>query len=148
MSNKQSKRTRNVAKDLTAELLSNHINPRLDAIEDFCQKNLTQQNERSKNIQGWIVRTVQFDIANQLHNMQITMDAFINVLTAEGIAVADLDKKIDAQKVVVSARLQAAAEERMKQAMAEKEAATPSEPEPDTSDKQGEPEPETVASAE
>lgn len=127
MGSKQEKRTRNVAKDLMQEVVDNHLNPRLDSIEKFCQDSLNAQNERAKAVQGFVVREVQFKIANQLHNMQITMDAFVEVMAESGLTIADLASKIDSKKVEVAERMQKAAEEEMKSRL-EGEATSAAEP--------------------
>ena len=44
---KQDKRIRNTAKDLFKQVTEEHLNPRLDQIEAFCQKSLKEQNDRS-----------------------------------------------------------------------------------------------------
>lgn len=105
-------------------------NARLDKIEEFVKKSLGEQGERSKVIHGFIVREVQYNIANQLWNMNVTMDAFLEVIQ-DHVKIEGFGEKLDAKKQEIQDRKQKEAEarmaERMQQEAAEKKEQPPVE---------------------
>lgn len=85
--------------------LNDTMTGRLDNIEDFCRKNLSQQDERAKNILGYILNEVKVGISSQLHDMRIEMIAQREILF-EKIGITDnLDALLTAKKAEVQERL-------------------------------------------
>lgn len=99
------------------------MNERLDKIEEFCRKNLKEQNDRSRAIQGFLMQTVQHNMDNQLHNMYVTMLAWQEVMAEKLGASEEFNKQIDERKKAIAERLQKEHEEKMQKAIEEKKAA-------------------------
>lgn len=79
---------RQVVQEILQEVLSEELvaalekkltetqNIRLTAVEDFVKPEIEKMNKRSKEIHGYLVREVAVNIANKLHNSNITMLAW------------------------------------------------------------------------
>lgn len=93
------------------------LDERLTVIDDYVRKELNRQDSRAKAIQGFVVREVQFNISNQLHNAHVTMLAWQEVMqerlekTASPELSAlfsseEMNKAVDEKKLAVQKRLE------------------------------------------
>ncbi len=128
------KQQRNAIQGLLPELLSKELiaaiddkltkqgNERLGSIEQFVRGELARQDKRAKDIQGFLVREVMGKISDDLHNANITMLAWQEVMqTRLGVTdFAEFNKEVDAAKLRAQAKLNAAAEAKQQEAMAPK----------------------------
>lgn len=97
-------------------------NARLDKIEEFVKTTLTEQENRSKAIHGFVVREVQYNIANKMFNFSVTMDAFVEVMKEAGLPIENFGQKLDDKKIEIANRLQKLAEDQMAERMQQKPA--------------------------
>ena len=92
-------------------------NAKLDAVEEFVKKTLGEQGERNRAIHGFLVREVQYNIANQLWNMSVTMDAFLELMKEHNVQIENFSEKLDAKKTEIQNRKQKEAEAKMAERM-------------------------------
>ncbi len=137
--------------------MQDNQNARLKALEDDVREQVGNMNKRSKAVEGFLMRTVTVEMQQKQHNTFITMEAWHEITTerltrAAGILAAlassptpefrgelaaelsslfapgdDFNKAIDERKKTIEARLEAEAEERMKAAMEQQQAAVAAE---------------------
>lgn len=100
--------------------LTEALNKRLDSIEEFCQKSLKAQDDRAKAVQGFIVREVKVEILNRLHNMDVTMRAWQEVMASKLGDIQELNAQIDAKKVEINSQLEKEALEAQQKAISGK----------------------------
>lgn len=89
--------------------LAEALNKRLDSIEEYVKKTLKQQDDRAKAVQGFIVQEVKVDIMNRLHNMDVTMQAWQEVMNDKLGDVSELNKAVDAKKLEIHNKIEAEA---------------------------------------
>jgi tetrahydromethanopterin S-methyltransferase subunit B len=98
--------TQELYKDLQRGL-SIELNAKVDKIETLVKETLNKMDTRAKAIQGFLVQEVQFKIANQIHNQHVTMIAWQELMAEKVGDVQEFNKKLDAKKQEIQARLDA-----------------------------------------
>lgn len=94
--------------------VNEEMNRRLNEIESYVKNNLAEQNQRAKNVQGWIVQEVKGKIQQDLFNANCTIDAVVEVLADAGLHIEGFAEKVDARKVEIAKRREAEAVDEMK----------------------------------
>lgn len=106
-----------LTKELIAEIdrkLTEDLSGRLTAIDTTVSKEMKRQDDRAKSIQGFLMREVTITISDRLHNANVTMLAWqelmqdkLGLSTLE--AVEAFNKELDARKLAINERLKAEA---------------------------------------
>jgi hypothetical protein len=109
-------------KKLAMKEVGAEMNARLDSIEKFVKENIGKMDSRSQNMERYLVREINFNIANKIYNLDVTIDSFMEVLKDEGVTIPDFAAKLDAKKLEVDARKKAEAEAKMKEQMEARQA--------------------------
>lgn len=85
--------------------LSDELTVRLDNIESGCQTELAKADKRSRAVQGFIVQSAQQEINHQLFNMNVTLQAWEEVVGEKLGDKAELNKLIGERKKAIADRI-------------------------------------------
>jgi len=83
-----------------------NVEKRLDAMNKYCVEQLTKQDKRARDVQGYLLREVKIHIRNALGDMDVTIEAMINVLADSGVVIDGFIDKVNAAKPAVMKRRQ------------------------------------------
>lgn len=105
-----------------SETLDATLNQRIDMINTYCKTSLEEQDKRAKSIQGFLLREVKFNIANQLHNMEVTLLAWEELMQEKLGMPEDFNAALDEKKKQIQQKLEAEAVAAQQLAIKAKEA--------------------------
>lgn len=102
------------------EITEAELKARLDNLEKNVNATLKQNADRSRAVQGFLVQTVQRELQQHMHNMEVTMLAWQAVAAEKLGDVSEFNKLVDMKKLEISAKIQEDKEKAMAAAIEEK----------------------------
>lgn len=107
------KQVRNVVKEVLPDVMKSVVveefqkqiqetlNTRLDSMNQYCVDQLTKQDKRARDVQGFLMREVRVHIRNTMNDMDVTIEALMKVLGDSGIVIDNFVEKVNAAKPLI-----------------------------------------------